>query len=95
MMNAEERRRFEELRTQVACDKKFACVEMALNDLCKAVYHPEVDILECQQNDPIPCKFARPFGCAKVCRCPLRKFIAQNFDKWSAESTAALRQAPN
>jgi len=94
MMNADERARLEELRAQVACDKRFACVETALNDLCKAVYHTDVDILECQQRDPIPCKFTRTFRGIHACTCPLRKFIAQNFDKWSAESTAALRQTP-
>ena len=94
MMNAEDRQQFETMRAQVPCDKHFACVGSALSDLCNGVYHTELDILECLEKTPIPCKFARPFGCTLVCLCPVRKFIAKNFDKWSAENTAVLRETP-
>ena len=94
MMDAAERKKFDELRAQVACDKRCACVESALSNLCKGKYHAELDILECLEQTPSPCKFTRPFGCTVVCICPVRKFIAQNFDKWSAESTTVLRKAP-
>lgn len=93
MMNAEERRQFETMRVQVACDKHFTCVQSPLGDLCKGTYHTDLDILECLEKSPIPCKFARPFGCTVVCICPMRKFIAQNLDKWAAESTGSLRDA--
>ena len=91
MMDAEERRQFEELRSRVACDKRFCCVNASLDDLCKTEYHADIDILECLEGRSTSCKFARPFGCTAVCCCPVRKFIAQHFDKWSAESTAVLR----
>lgn len=94
MMDATEHRKFEELRAKVACDKHFACVGSALDDLCSGVYHPDLDILECLEKTVIPCKFSRPFGCTFVCICPMRKFIAQNFDKWSAETTTVLRGTP-
>jgi hypothetical protein len=29
-------------------------------------------------------------GCMRVCTCPLRKYIAQHFNQWAAESTALL-----
>ena len=91
MINVEDHLKLEELRTQVACDKHFTCVESALSDLCQGVYHSDIDILECQQDGPTPCKFTRPFGCTAVCRCPLRKFIAQNFHKWTDQDTLTLR----
>lgn len=77
----------------MACDKRFACIGTALDDLCKGVYHTDLDILECLEKAPVPCKFARPFGCTSVCICPIRKFIGKNFDKWTAESTAVLRDS--
>jgi hypothetical protein len=92
MMDADERRQFEALRQQVACDKQFACIGAALSDLCQGVYHRDLDILECLEKGASPCKFAKPFGEALVCTCPLRKFIARNFEKWSDEDTSALRQ---
>ena len=90
-MDAEDRKQFEELRAQVPCDRHFMCVESELSCLCKGEYHKNLDILECLEKTPVPCKFAHPFGCTLVCLCPMRKFIAKNFDKWSAESTAILR----
>ena len=62
----------------MACDKRFACIGTALDDLCKGVYHTDLDILECLEKAPVPCKFARPFGCTSVCICPIRKFIGKN-----------------
>jgi hypothetical protein len=91
MMTAEERKRFDELRAQVPCTKKFSCMGAALADLCQGVYHSELDILECLEKTALPCQFTRPFSDTQVCLCPMRKFIAQNFDKWSAEDTGALR----
>lgn len=92
-MNAEERRQFELLQEQVACDEQFTCIQSPLDKLCRGTYHGDLDILECLEKSSIPCKFARPFSDKLVCVCPMRKFIAQNFDKWAAPSTASLREA--
>jgi hypothetical protein len=91
MLDSNEQKKFDELRKQVACEKKFACVNSALADLCAGKYYSELDILECLEKGEVRCKFARPFGCTFVCTCPLRRFIARNFDHWSAESTTVLR----
>lgn len=95
MISAEDRQKLEELRSQVACAKHFACMESSLDDLCASKYHSELDILECLEKDKPPCKFARPFGCTTVCICPLRRLIAIHFERWSDESTALLRPAEN
>ena len=92
MMTAEDRKAFEDLRAQVPCEKNFSCISDALDTLCQSKFHPDLDILECLVPAPNTCKFARPFGCTTVCRCPLRKFIAKNFDRWSTENTAVLRK---
>jgi hypothetical protein len=92
MMEAEDRRKLEELRAEVPCPRRFICLESCLNDLCQSKYHTELDVLECLEKSQPPCKFAKAFGCTFVCTCPLRKFIARNFDRWSAESTGVVRQ---
>jgi len=90
MIDAHGRKQLEELQKQVACEKKFACVDSALADLCKGIYHTELDIFECSNDTETPCSFCRPFGGTFVCTCPLRRLIARNFDRWSAESTGVL-----
>ncbi len=92
MIADEDRKKFAEIQAQVECTKKFACVEAALTDLCKGRYYSDLDILECLEKTEPPCKFARPFGCTLVCTCLLRKFIARNFDQWSAEDTSLVRR---
>jgi hypothetical protein len=93
VINAEEWRQLKELQAQAHCVKKFTCITSELKDLCQGKYHSDLDILECLETGDSPCAFARSFGCTQVCACPLRKLIAKNFDRWSAESTAALRRA--
>jgi hypothetical protein len=93
VINAEEWSKLKELQAQVDCPRRFACISSELMDMCKGQYHSELDILECLETADPPCSFARPFGCTHVCACPLRKLIAANFDRWSAESTAVLREA--
>jgi hypothetical protein len=93
MMPAQDREILDQLRAQVQCAKRFVCVESELRDLCKGEYHSDLDILECQEPPDRACPMARPFGCTRVCTCPLRKFIAKNFGRWSAPSTTVLRQS--
>ena len=91
MIEPDDHQKLAELQEQVHCTKKFVCVESSLADLCQGKYYRDLDILECMEKIKPSCGFARPFGCTLVCACPLRKFIAKNFDKWSAESTTVLR----
>lgn len=94
MIEADEWQKLKGLQAEVACPKRFACLDGPIADLCEGKYHSDLEIMEClEKSDPV-CKFARPFGCTLVCTCPMRKLIAKNFDRWSAESTAVLRQAP-
>jgi hypothetical protein len=90
-----ERELLDELRKQVACERKFVCVNSAFATLCEGKYHTDLDLLECLEKSQATCKFARPFGCTLVCTCPLRRLIAKNFDRWSAEATAVLREDEN
>jgi hypothetical protein len=93
MISPADRQAIEDLKAQVQCTKKFSCVNNALSDLCKGIYHRELDIMECLEEEKPVCKFARSFGCTHVCLCPLRKLIAMNFDRWSVDETTVLRQA--
>ncbi len=93
MITADERQKLEELKSQIPCAKHFTCVEAALAELCNGEYHADLDLLECLEKTDPPCTFARAFGCTSVCLCPLRKYIARNLNRWSANSTTHLRQS--
>jgi hypothetical protein len=94
MIQPEEKLTLEELKSQVKCPRDFMCVGAALEDLCRAEFDAQSGILEClgcHDPGPIPCPFAKPFAAAFACTCPLRIYIAQHFDQWSAESTSVLK----
>ena len=91
-MELHDKQKLDELRAQVVCAKHFRCTESALSDLCSGRYHVDIDMLECLEPSGAACQFARPFSAALVCICPLRKYIAKNLDRWSAESTTVLRR---
>ena len=90
MMTPQDQEIFDELKARVKCVKNFVCVESALSALCAGKYYEDLDILECLQCAP-NCGFVREFGSKRICTCPLRKFIAVNFERLSAESTGVLR----
>ena len=93
MITAEERQQLEVLQSQIQCTKHFSCVGTALSELCDGEYHADLDLLECFDKADPPCSFGRAFGCTTVCTCPLRKYIARNLNRWSADSTTHLRRA--
>ncbi len=90
MIAAEELKHLEELRARAACLKKFACIDSALTELCDGHYHSDIDVMECLDQSKPPCNLSSMSGCMRVCNCPVRKYIAQHFSDWSAESTWLL-----
>jgi hypothetical protein len=92
MMDLQDRQKLDELRAHVACPKSFICIHSALADLCRGDYQRDTDVLVCLETGAVPCPFAKPSEGALVCTCCVRKFIARNLDKWSADATGLLRQ---
>lgn len=94
MIEAEERQKLEELRAKVACSKHMVCVHSSLADLCEGRYHADLDVLECLEKGAEPCQFAKLGDGMLVCGCPLRQYIARNFERWTSADTALVRRAP-
>jgi len=82
-MTPEDCKRLEELKEQTDCEKDFACFKYEINQLCRGKYHIDLDIMECLEGVMMPCSFSIPFSSTRICTCPLRKYIAQNLDKWT------------
>ena len=82
-MTPEEWKRFEELKEQTNCEKDFACFKYEIDRLCRGKYYLDLDIMECLDDATMPCSFSTPFSSTRICTCPLRKFIAQNIEKWT------------
>jgi hypothetical protein len=92
MMEEHERKIFEELKAHVNCSKNFACVNSAIEDLCDAKYYPDIDLLECLENEPQNCELAKPYAARFICTCLLREYIVKNFDKWIVDSANRIKR---
>jgi hypothetical protein len=82
-MTPEDWKRLEELKEQTDCEKDFACFKYEIDRLCKGKYYIDLDIMECLDDLTMPCSFSISFSSTRMCTCPLRKFIAQNIEKWT------------
>ena len=73
--------KFEQLKEQTGCSKKYRCLEGFSENLISAKYQAQADLMECFDDQSNSCKFSIAFSNTFTCRCPLRKFFAINFDK--------------
>ncbi|MFC1845329.1 hypothetical protein ACFLZ5_11165 [Thermodesulfobacteriota bacterium] len=63
------------------CPKDFQCTKIGFERLCKAEDIGEESCLECLEKNPLDCPFVIDLRYAKLCRCPLRIYIAKNLEK--------------
>jgi len=63
------------------CPKDFKCTRFAFEEICKAEDIGEESCLECLEKQPCDCTFVIDVGYARLCRCPLRIYIAKNLKK--------------
>ena len=71
----------EKLVGGLECPKNFKCTRFSYEDLCKANDIGKDDCLECLEKTPCDCPFVIDVVYARLCRCPLRIYIAKNLQK--------------
>lgn len=79
-MQADERKKLEEMIGGVKCPKDFRCYQAGFDTLCKAKKMDDgvALYLECLEKDPRQCVFSKHIAIEDfyVCSCPLRRYIA-------------------
>jgi hypothetical protein len=65
----------------IECPKDFKCTRVSFEDLCKADDIGQEGCLECLERESCDCPFMIDIGYARLCRCPLRVYIAKNLNK--------------
>ena len=63
------------------CPKDFKCTIFSFEELCKAEDIGKENCIECLERGPCDCPFVIDVGYARLCRCPLRIYIAKNLKK--------------
>ena len=80
-MEQNHKQEIEEIISQTACPKGFACHGSAFEVLCKAQDIGVESFLICLEEDPRKCKFSLPLKRGDICECPLRIYIAKKLNK--------------
>jgi hypothetical protein len=77
----EHRTQIEEIISGIECPKDFECYKSGFEDLSKIEIFRDGELVECLEKHSRLCKFSFSFGFGYYCKCPLRRYIAQNFNR--------------
>jgi len=80
-MNSELHEALDELKNSIHCQKNYRCIKEPVTNLFQAKYHALADMMECLDKCSENCEFSEKSNHLTMCNCPLRKFIAINFDE--------------
>ena len=71
----------EEIISKNECPKDYECYKSGFDNVCRAKIFIDGNLVECFDKGRTSCKFSHHFGLGYFCKCPLRKYIAQNLNK--------------
>jgi hypothetical protein len=77
----EHRTQIEEIISGMKCPKDFKCYKSGFEDLSKIRIFQGGKVIECFEERSLLCKLSFSFGNGYFCKCPLRKYIATNFNR--------------
>jgi len=73
--------KIKQLMASIPCTKDFTCVRSGLDNLCKARLGQKGKIVQCLESKKHTCSFQLSFLFKKICRCPMRQYIAKRWGK--------------
>jgi hypothetical protein len=77
----EQKSKIEEIRLKMNCHNNFQCYQSGFSELCKARDIGMETFIECLEEKPGRKVFSLSYGDKYFCKCPLRVYIAKEFDK--------------
>jgi hypothetical protein len=81
VLGLRDRQHIEEIINRTSCSKGFECYTSGFESLCRVMSFAGGQMLECMENTHPPCEFRAAFGWGHICKCPLRKYVADTFQK--------------
>ena len=77
----EHKTQIEEIISGIECPKDFECYKSGFENLCKTLIFGDGKVVECLGKSGQQCNFSFSFGLGYFCKCPLRIYIAKNFNR--------------
>jgi hypothetical protein len=73
--------KIQEIMKGMKCPNDFKCYKSGFEDIGKIMIICDGKLVRCLEEKEQPCQLGFAFGYGYFCVCPLRKYIAQNFNK--------------
>lgn len=73
--------KIQEIMRSMQCYRDFECYKSGFENLRKVEIGVEALLIECMEEKAKTCKYGLPYGLGYICKCPLRNYIAKNFNK--------------
>lgn len=73
--------KIQEIMRSIQCHRDFECYRSGFKNLCKAGIVGDAKLVECLEEKAKTCEFGFTFGLGYICKCPLRHYIAKNFNR--------------
>jgi hypothetical protein len=70
----------EQIISEMECPKNFVCYKSGFENLSKIKLIAGGERIVCLEEEQLRCKFALFYGSLMLCQCPLRNYIARNFN---------------
>ncbi len=70
----------EQIISEMECPKDFICYESGFENLSKIKLIADGERIVCLGENPLRCKFTLCYGSLTLCQCPLRNYVAKNFN---------------
>jgi hypothetical protein len=73
--------KIQEIMKDMQCHRDFECYKSGFENLSKIGIVGDAKLVECLEKRAITCEFGFTFGLGYICKCPLRYYIAKNFNR--------------
>ena len=80
-LSQEHREKIDQMMWEVRCRKDYECCKSGFTKLCPVSIIGPHKLIECLADDATNCGASVSLGKGTFCRCPVRRYIAENFDK--------------
>lgn len=79
-LTKEHRASIEKIKLEMTCPKNFKCYESGFEHLSKIKLTAGGERVVCLEEHQLRCKYALFYGSLILCQCPLRNYVAKNFN---------------
>lgn len=79
-ISEEHKDQMKKIMRRIKCRKSFECCKSGLTRLCPVNIIGPTKLIACLADDPRDCGLRACLGSGTFCQCPLRRYIAENFN---------------